>query len=269
MHNSDLTLHVTSRGADRAALVGATGTGKSTFAEWWLSSFRGEYPKSRILVIDTKPRWRAEYLSDGTRAKRRYKRMAKGDTIPGSMALERPQDWALVWSPDVNPSQTVISQNLKLTKLQNVRYQAWIAERFFRTQDARRPSLIYFDEGMDFFSTSGTTAAGSDIVERCYRAGREMNLVTVFGSQRPISIPKLVMSECSHLACFALDNRADVKRLWDYGWPRTTMPPTRHDPNVCTEDCVQHDPDGTFRLWRKGFSAPKYRLALDEERTAA
>lgn len=265
--SADISLHVTSRGADRATLIGATGTGKSTLAAWLLQRFRDEYPDSRILVLDTKPRWRAEYLWDGTKAVRKYKRLAKGDTIPGSFSLDRPRDWQLVWDRDVNPSQTVIAQNIHATQSFAVRFQTWCAEKFFRSQDANRPSLIYFDEGMDFYTTSGS-AKGGDIIQRCYRAGREMNLVPIFGSQRPVSINKQILSECNYLACFALDNRADVRRLWEYGWPHRELPPTMHDED-CPASCTLHDSEGVFRLWRKGHHAPKYRLRFNERENAA
>lgn len=266
MHNTDtIALRVTNKGADRATLVGTTGTGKSTLAAELMNVFHNDYPDSRIEVHDTKPRWRAEYLADGSRADRRYRKMAKGDLLPGSMALERPQDWSLVWDRHVNPSQIVVVQNLQATQRANVIFQTWCAERFFRTQDAHRPSLIYFDEGMDFFNTNASAKGSSDIVQRCYRAGREMNLCTLFGTQRPKGINPQIMSECNYLALFALDNRSDVRHLHDYGWPRTILPPTMHDPEACTDSCTVHDPDGTFRLWRKGHTAPKYRLAIDNE----
>lgn len=265
----DIGLHVTDHGADRATLIGKTGTGKSTLGAYLLAKFRHDYPDARIIVMDTKPRWRAEWLWDGTSARKRYRRMAKGDTIPDSFALERPQDWQLVWHPDVNPSQTVVVQNLHLRQRNLIPFQVWCAEKFFRTQDANRPSLIFYDEGMDFYHESGAARGGSDIVQRCYRAGREMGLVTMFGAQRPIGINKQILSELNYCALFALHNSADVKRLWEYGWPKQLPPPSAHDPEDCTEGCVAHDEDGTFRLWRGGHTAPKYRLRIDAERKVA
>ena len=254
---TDIRLHVTERGADRATLVGATGTGKSTLAAYLLREFQAEYPDGRILILDTKPRWRASYLPDGTRAERRYRRMAKGDTITGSMAIDRLDDWSLVWDRDVNPSQVVIAQRLQGTHGINIYFQVACAERFFRTQDVRRPSLIYFDEGMDFFHSSAAARGGSDIVQRCYRAGREMGLVTVSGFQRPIGINQQTLTEMNYCALFDLDNTKDVRRLWEMGWPQHIAPPH-------TEPFDGPDPVGTFRLWRKGTTAPKYRLAREE-----
>lgn len=260
---SDVRLHVTNRGADRATLVGATGTGKSTLAEYLLRGFREDYPDARILVMDTKPRWRADWLPDGTRATRRYKRMAEGDTIPGSMALDRMDDWGLAWDHDVNPSQTVIVQRIgtrkhPVTHASNIVFQLQAAERFFNTQDARRPSLIYFDEGMDFFHGSAAARGGSDIVQRCYRAGREMGLVPVLGCQRPIGINIQTLTEINYCALFDLDYRKDVQRLYEMGWPKDVPPPH-------SEPFGGSDPTGTFRLWRKGTTAPKYRLALERK----
>jgi energy-coupling factor transporter ATP-binding protein EcfA2 len=269
---TDIRLHVTSRGADRATLVGANGTGKSTLANHLIHAFKEDYPDARVLVHDTKPRWRAEYQADGTRASRRYRRMAEGDTITGSMALDRLDDWPLVWDRDVNPSQIVIAQRIGNARhparhRTNILFQIMCAERFFDTQDAKRPSLIYFDEGMDFFHASAAARGGSDIVQRCYRAGREMGLASLFGCQRPVGISTQTLTEMNYCALFALNYTKDVKRLWEMGWPHDALPPTRHEPN-CADNCTAHDPDGTFRLWRGGSKAPKYRLAKEGQRAA-
>lgn len=260
---SDIRLHIGERGADRATLVGATGTGKSTLIAYLLRCFQEDYGDPRILMLDTKPRWRAEYLADGTRADRRYKRMAKGDTLVGSMALDRLDDWDLVWDRDVNPSQIVVAQRIGTRKrparhASNVLFQILVAERFFDTQDAKRPSIICFDEGMDFFHGSAAARGGSDIVQRCYRAGREMGLVPVLGAQRPIGINIQTLTEINYCALFDLNFDKDVRRLWEMGWPKNEGPPH-------TEPFGGNDPPGTFRLWRGGTTAPKYRLALRED----
>ena len=260
---NEITLRVDERGADRATLVGATGTGKSTLAAYLIRAFRDDYPDCRVLIMDTKPRWRAEWLPDGTRSTRRYRHMAKGDTIADSMAIDRLDDWDLVWDHDVNPSQVVVAQRIgtrrrPVTHRSNIVFQVMCAEKFFHTQDARRPSLIYFDEGMDFFYSSAAARGGSDIVQRCYRAGREMGLATMAAFQRPVGINQQTLTEMNYCALFDLDNRKDVKRLWEMGWPATIPPPH-------TEPFDGPDPVGTFRLWRKGTRAPKYRLTTGEK----
>lgn len=257
---SALTLRVTlppeKPFADRASLFGANGTGKSTLANFLLYHFHEDYNVNglppRILVLDTKPRWRAQWLADGTSAKRRYRKMAEGDTIPGAMVLDKMADWDLVWDRDVNPSQTVIAQRLNHSQANAILFCVLAAEKFFITQDARRPSLIYFDEGMDFFHASAA-ARGTDVVQRCYRAGREKRLATLLGAQRPVGINLQILTEMSYCALFRINFRRDVRRLYEMGWPLNVMPPG------------YSDPPGTFRLWRDitGYEAPKYRLTRE------
>jgi hypothetical protein len=231
----------------RGILVGASGTGKSTLAKHVLTQFRVENPDARILVLDTKPRWRGEVQADGTSTRRLYRKFVKGDTIPGARILSRRDDWSIVWNRDTTPTQTVIVQKPTATQRANVRFQVWASERFFQSQDARRPSLIYWDEGMDFFETN-SSALGSDIVQRCYRAGRELNLTSLIGVQRPKGINLQCLTETSWCALFRINFTQDVKRLHEMGWPPTVGPPDFTTPYA-------------FRLWRDDRpGAPLYRI---------
>jgi hypothetical protein len=165
--------------------------------------------------------------------------------------VDSPRDWSLAWDKGVNPSQTVIVQRPEGTNRGAVALACWAAESFFQSLDYRRPSLIYFDEGMDFFSTSGS-ALGSDIVQRCYRAGRERGLTSVIGVQRPKGINLQCLTETSYCALFRIQYEEDVKRLWEMGWPKGVTYP---------EQRVEGVESYEFRLWRAGYrSAPKYRL---------
>ena len=235
---------------DRGILIGASGTGKSTLASHVLADFRENQPQSRILVLDTKPRWRGTIKADGTGVKKFYSSFVEGDTIPGAVVLERPEDWGLAWDHDANPTQTVIVQRLRGSQKANILFQLWCAEKFFDTQSAKRPSLAYYDEGMDFFTTNGV-AVGSDIVQRMYRAGREKRLATLIGVQRPKGINGQCITETSWCGLFRINFVDDVKRLHEMGWPKTVGCPTYDQPHA-------------FRLWRDGSpKAPLYRLGKD------
>lgn len=239
--------------SDRATIVGASGTGKSTLSNHLLKEFRADYPDARIMVCDTKPRWRGERLPDGRHARHLYKDFVKGDTISNAMVLSDPRDWSLAWHKDTNPSQTVVVQRLSGEDAVNLKFQLWAIRRFFYSTKASRPSLLYIDEGMDFFTVSGYPVGGSDIIQRCYRAGREKGLTTLLGVQRPKNINMQLLTEMSYCALFRIDYEDDVKRLRDMGWPKDVPAPT-------------YAPDGgetyAFRLKRssKGPVAPAYRI---------
>jgi hypothetical protein len=233
--------------SDRGILIGANGTGKSTLADHVLTSFRMEYPDARIMILDTKPRWRATKLAKGGTPRRMYAPLARGDTINGAVSLNTMDDWGLAWDRNVNESQTVIAQRLSGRHDDNVRFQVLAAERFFNTQRDSRPSLLYLDEGMDFFGPNSGARGGSDIVQRCFRAGREKGLATLIGVQRPIGINDQCLTETNWCALFRINFTNDVKRLWEMGWPKHQLPPTY---------AQKHQ----FRMWREG--APDAPLCL-------
>lgn len=230
MQSTDIALRVTKQGGDRAAIVGAAGSGKSTLANQLLRDFAEEYiygvpykRRGRVLIVDTKPRWRASALSTGASTKRLYKGFATGDTIPGAVALTDLKQWNLAFDRDANNS-VVISQRIDLPPSANVMWQTMVIEKFFQTQDAKRPSLLYIDEGMDFFGPAGN-GKYSDIVQKCVRAGREKGLATLIGVQRPKSINLQVMTECNVLYLFRINFIEDVKRLKEMGYPSSIAPP--------------------------------------------
>ena len=223
----------TVRRADRAALIGASNTGKSTLGAYLLSKFREqEGPDARILVLDTKPRWRAEYKPDGRGTRRMYKHFVPGDVLPGSMTIDSMTHWPIAWDHDTNPSQTVIAQRLEGSHRDNMRFQIAAAERYFRTQRHTCPSLIYIDEGHDFYSASASAVAGSDIIQRCVRAGREKGLATLIGMQRPKGMNLQTLTELNKVYLFRIQYEEDVKRLTELGWPRGVGPPDYSQPHA-------------------------------------
>jgi len=245
---------ITLKTADRAILVGASGTGKSTLAKYLLDEWRKDYPRSRVMVVDTKPRWRAERMPDGSSPKKLYAKMAKGDSIPGSMCLSSMADWELSWDHDTNPSQTVVVQRIqkgwkdqKATQRATVHFGLACMERYFAGASIKRESLLYIDEGHDFFTATGS-ALGSDIIQRAYRAGREIGLTELSGFQRPSGLNLQVLTETNYAALFRINFENDVKKMYAMGWPKGVAPPT-------------YDDEYGFRLWREGRpAAPMFRL---------
>jgi hypothetical protein len=141
--------------------------------------------------------------------------MVKGDTLD-AVILSRPQDWRLAWDRDLNPSGIVVVQNLDLKELQNVRFQVAMIERFFESQYWREPSLMYVDEGHDFFGANATARFGTAI-QRCYRAGAEKGITSLLGIQRPRTVNLQTLTECNVAYLFHIKFREDLKRLREMG----------------------------------------------------
>lgn len=163
----------------------------------------------------------------GPSLSRRYKDQVPGDTIEG-VAMSRSEDWGLVWDRDLNPLQSVIVQTSQDTpESVSMAFQVATIRKFFNTQKASVPSLLYVDEGMDFFTPNGVERFGGAI-QRCYRAGRERGLATLAGFQRPKAISMQCLTEMNVLYLFRLNYRNDIKRLIEMGLPEDTEAPTEN-----------------------------------------
>lgn len=245
---TDLTVRVTPEGADRCVLCGASRMGKSTAAGVLIEEFYKQYvrsvrknakPRGRILVVDTKPRWRPEMLADGTKAGRKYQDFLPGTVIPHSRLVSKSTDWDLAWQTG---DGVVILQNDRMQHEDLIRWCVQMMNRFYKTQRHKVPSLLVIDEGMDFFGPSGTGRYG-DIVQRCVRAGGEKGMASLILVQRPKTINLQVITESNYLMLFPIRYKEDLKRLWEMGIPRSFSFP---------EDSNGEPRKHHFALWRDG-----------------
>jgi hypothetical protein len=217
------------RDRDRAVLLGANGTGKSFLGKQLVIDYASEIldrppkTKGRILVVDTKPRWRPSHTITGTSTRYRYRHFIKGDTLDACLL----DDWAnfdAAFDP-YTQNGMVVSQRLDLNASMAVAWQTAIIERFYRTQSGKRPGLIFIDECMDFFGPTGN-GRYSDIVQKLVRAGREKGIASLLAAQRSKTINIQVLSECNVLYLFRLNFVKDVERLYEMGFPHDVLPPT-------------------------------------------
>jgi hypothetical protein len=141
--------------------------------------------------------------------------MVPGDTLDAAI-LTRPQDWRLAWDEELNPSGLVIVQNFDLKGRANVRFQVAMLEKFLETQYWRQPSLMYVDEGHDFFGQNATAYFGTAIQE-CYRAGAEQGMASMLGIQRPKTVNLQTLTECNVCHLFYIKFVTDLKRLGEMG----------------------------------------------------
>lgn len=205
---TDIRLHA----GERGVLLGKSGTGKSTLAKWLLDSWLSEYPSGRVLIIDTKPRFRADYDVSGNRIT--YKGWVSGDTMRNSVAIHRSSE--LRWALKI--SRCAIFQKLTPDRKQVANYRAVIANLaadFFRMSGPKKPTLFYVDEFYDVCHGNGGYV--SESVLQVMRAGREVNQAGLFGAQRPKSIPLPTLTEASCYYIFFLEYEDDVKYLRKHG----------------------------------------------------
>lgn len=96
--------------------------------------------------------------------------------------------------------------------------------KLFKSQRHERKTMLYIDEGMDFFGPTGVSRYGNAI-QRSFRAGREKGMTSVIGLQRPKTINLQTLTEMNVLYLFRLQYQDDVKRLQEMGLPAGTQAP--------------------------------------------
>lgn len=239
------------RQRDRAFCVGGSGYGKSALADLLGADFVQRYAgrDARRLILDSKPRYRAQWEVGGRSAAHRYRHWDHGRVIKNSVVVDTPNDLKLAWSTGY---RTAIVQGQGARDIPRLVYAASL---FLEDSRAKRPQLLHVNETLDFFHGNGAPRGSNDVLIRAPRAGRERGTASLYEAQRTRGIPASIMEEMNRCYRFALDYEADAKRLGEFG-----MPP--HAPPI-------HDPEQSrefeFCYWTK--LAPRrvfgpYRLAL-------
>src|SRR6266700_200734 len=195
LQHSVTRLYRKNKSAPRAFACGTTGTGKSTLLECMMSEYQRTYSTEnnnpnwfnktwkgvRTLIIDTKPRFRAEMELSGisTSLSRRYVKWGYGsDVIPGSYALQQKHAGSIksqldqIWRLG---GHTAICSTERETEW------SWASEcatTFFERYGASIPRLLFVDELGDFFKYRSM----ADIFQRVARNGRERDMAFIAGS---------------------------------------------------------------------------------------
>lgn len=211
----------------RAFAVGTTGTGKSTLMEVLMAEYIRAYNTTknlvRCLIIDTKPRWRAEREVNGlsTDLSGRYNKWEYGSgVIPNSYTLHQrasiKQQLDQIWS---YKSSIAIVQTEKEEEWE---WASEVAVKFYEGYGAAVPRLVIVDELADFYKKRML----ADIFQRIARNGRERGVALICGSQRPRKIPVEILTEMTRLYMFELDNKDDTDRVQEMGIPELVYKPS-------------------------------------------
>ena len=216
------------RKGERGLIIGRSGSGKSTLAEKLVWDFVNRYPKGVTLIVDSKPRFRAERYANGSSCKRRYKSMDHGTAMPGSVLVTSPEELDLALK---TKARLIIAQDpaaVSGDKDPNYGLLTHIVSRFMATARASLPRLVYVDETLDFFAPNGQGVKGTTgAILRVARAGREKGVALLLSSQRVKGIPTQTRSELVRLYLMAMDFTEDID-LRDAGAPAHLLDtPTR------------------------------------------
>ncbi len=240
----------TKHSAQRGVIIGASQSGKSELATHLINDYRDRVGAS-VLVIDTKPRFRAEWAPSGLKAQRRYRDWSYGEPIENSMLvnLDAPASIDDVWSTGCDVAIAQVEGDMSTQQLAGM---LWIVKRFYDKSRANKPRLLYVDELGDFYGSNGSLRSGlwgvGDQIIRCIRAGAERGVAVLTASQRPVCIPTQAVQEASVFYLFQLDNETDMTTLYQRGLSRK-VPPID----------IEREPRFSFRVFDKREHPPVLR----------
>ncbi len=215
---SQISLRRGERGG--ALVLGGSNSGKSTLADLLGQEYvlRYRHLGASRLILDSKPRFRAEWEMTGLSAARRYRHWDHGAVVRDSVLLQDPHDLERALRMHSN----VIIQGESGADLGRL---LAAAEAYLRRSRAGRPQLLQVDETLDFFHTNGAARGGTDVILRASRAGGERGTLPLYCSQRTKGMPPQLIEELKRCYLFLMDFEADVARLVEAGAPRDTRPP--------------------------------------------
>ena len=237
--------------SSRAFLVGMTGTGKSTLGEVLMNEYKKAYShnkkKVRTLIVDTKPRWKAEREINGlpTSLSGRYRKWGYGSgIIPNSYCLsgftdriEGELDQILRLGGEVAIAHAETEDEWP--------YVSQVATSFYENYGSEFPRLLFVDEIGDFFKYRSL----GDIFQRVSRNGRERDVALIAGSQRPRKVPVEILTEMTRLYMFELDFKEDIARTMQFGVPEDVKMPTGWSFYMYDRKMKRNPPsDGYYKL---------------------
>jgi hypothetical protein len=228
---------------ERVATIGGSRTGKSALQEWEARTIQDIRPTAAQLIMDSKPRFRAEkvthpwFPNKRRSAKKLYEDWAAGPTVPNSVHVDIWSDHPFrgLWQLEgEHRSEIAIMQGE--TRADHIRMLA-LAMAFVKAQWKNRERRLVFDETLDFYGRNGYSIDGkNDALYLAARAGGERGIGTEFGAHRVYGIPHLILMQASRVNLFHLVSDSDMKHL------RQTVGIT---------DAESPHGDYVFRQWRK------------------
>lgn len=192
------------------------------------------------LLLDTKPRFRAEKIRGPVHPKNRrdasklYRAWAKGPVVPNSVVvpLHDEHPFRGLWNKD-NPSEVAILQSGDSADWKRM---LQLLTAFIDAQIRDRERRIVVDECLDFYNRNTWGIDGrNDPIYRAARAGGERVIGLEIGSQQLHGIPPLVLNCLSRVNLFHLTSDSEMIHLRK---------------SVGIKDAESPKGDFVFRQWR-------------------
>lgn len=157
---ADHISHLTPGKGERVITVGGTRAGKSALMEWTMRDVQRTRPDAMQILVDTKPRFRAETERGrfrGIRGSRRdaayrYANWTAGPVVPNSVVVD-------IW--DDNPFKNIWYQDRpgEIAIMQGAEFEDWkrmllLLRGFVNAQIKGRERRIVVDECLDFTSAT-------------------------------------------------------------------------------------------------------------------
>ena len=208
---------------ERVITFGGTRSGKSSWMDWEMREIQRTRPECMQILVDTKPRFRAEtmqYPANYSRpkwrksAEKQYRAWSKGPVVPNSVKMDlwRKNPFAGLWQEE-RPGEIVIMQGGELRDWVRM---LKILHAFVGAQIKGRERRLIADEVLDFYgrNTFGIDMK-HDVFYRTARAGGERNIGLELGAHRVHGMPPLILMMGSRVNLFHLRYDRDLRHLRD------------------------------------------------------
>jgi hypothetical protein len=214
----------------RALVLGGSRSGKSVLVDMLIRHAVTTRPNLEALLLDSKPRFRAEIERHGPGgkivrdAKGYYEDWEAGPTLPGSYRanIHAEKPLAGYWKQD-DPCRIVIAQTSEETERPRL---LELSNAWFQTRKRGADRLLIVDELLDFYHGNGVCISPRcNVPLKVNRAGGERGFSGLYGAQRPKGIPVQITEELSLLYLFHLRFEQDLRYLYENGVPQTVRPP--------------------------------------------
>lgn len=214
---------------ERHLIYGGTRAGKSSFIDWQMREIQRTRPDCMQILIDSKPRFRAEtergpLLPNSRRdAAWRYRHWQKGPVVPNSVLVDIYADHPFrgLWS-EKRPGEIAIMQSGETS---DWRRMLELLMAFTRAHVSERERHITADEVLDFYGRNTHSIVNrNDVFYLAARSGGERNIGESLGSQRVVGLPILVRNMFSRVSLFNLTEAKDAKYLSANGIPDAEPP---------------------------------------------